>query len=347
MNLLLSCIGKRGYIARLFREHLRPGDRIVGTSNTPWTSGFHACDAGVVMPDIDHPSYADAVLELCRRERIDALLSFFDPDVHRLSRLRGELLALGVMPFIPGPDAADVSFDKLRTASFLRGLGIATPRTVAGLAEARTALRNGELRFPVFVKPRCGFGSRNTFEAQDMRQLEAFCSLEPDMIVQQKLGGDAYDFDVLNDVDGRVLSVVPWRKLLSRMGETEQAETVESPLLVDLGVRLAGALGHAGPLDADLFVQDGVASVLEINLRFGGGYPVSHLAGADFPGMLLRLARGESVEPALGRYRRGVVMTKELHVIGGPRETFFRDVMHLRDAMAAAPQRIDLPAAAS
>ena len=335
MNLLLSCVGKRGYIARLFREHLRPGDRIVGTSNTPWTPGFHACDVGVVMPDIDHPSYADAVLELCRRERIDALLSFFDPDVHRLSRMRDELQALGVKAFVPGPAAADVSFDKLRTASFLRELGIATPLTVGSLAEAREALRNGELRFPLFVKPRCGFGSRNTFEARDLRQLEAFCSIEPDMIVQQKLGGEAYDFDILNDCDGRVLSVVPWRKLLSRMGETEQAETVDSPMLLDLGVRLSTALGHAGPLDADLFVENGVASVLEINLRFGGGYPVSHLAGADFPGMLLRLARGETVEHAIGRYRRGIVMTKELHVLGGPRDAFFRDVMHLRDPAPA------------
>jgi carbamoyl-phosphate synthase large subunit len=348
MNLLLSCVGKRGYIARLFREHLRPGDRIIGTSNTAWTPGFHACDAGVVMPDIDHPSYPDAVLQLCRRERIDALLSFFDPDVHRLSRMRDDLQALGVKAFVPGPAAADVSFDKLRTASFLRDLGIATPRTVASLAEAREALRNGELRFPLFVKPRCGFGSRNTFEARDLRQLEAFWSLEPDMIVQQKLGGDAYDFDILNDCDGRVLSVVPWRKLMSRMGETEQAETVESPMLLDLGVRLATALGHAGPLDADLFVEDGVASVLEINLRFGGGYPVSHLAGADFPGKLLRLARGETVEPTVGRYRRGVVMTKELHVLGGPRESFFQDVLHLRDPAqpGAAPVPIALPTVA-
>lgn len=335
MNLLLSCVGKRGYIARLFREHMRPGDRIIGTSNTAWTPGFHACDAGVVMPDIEHPSYPDAVLELCRRERIDALLSFFDPDVHRLSRLHDPLRALGVKAFVPGQAAADVSFDKLRTASFLRDLGIATPHTVAGLAEAREALRNGELRFPVFVKPRCGFGSRNTFEARDLRQLEAFCSLEPDMIVQQKLAGEAYDFDILNDCDGRVLSVVPWRKLMSRMGETEQAETVESPMLTELGVRLATALGHAGPLDADLFVEGGVASVLEINLRFGGGYPVSHLAGADFPGMLLRMARGEPVAPAIGGYRRGVVMTKELHVLGGPRETFFRDVLHLSDPAPA------------
>ena len=342
MNLLLSCIGKRGYIARLFREHLAPGDRIVGTSNSPWTPGFLACDEGVVMPDISHPSYPDAVLELCRSRRIDALLSFFDPDVHRLSRLHDALSAEGVRCFIPGPEAADVSFDKVRTGEFLASLGLPAVRTFTTLADVREALRNGEIRFPLFVKPRCGFGSRNTFQARDDAQLATFFSIEPDMIVQQTLGGDAYDFDVLNDLSGRPVAVVPWRKHASRMGETELAETVDSPQLVALGRRLAEALGHAGPLDADLFVEDGVASVLEINLRFGGGYPVSHLAGAGFPEAILAMARGEPPPASTGAYRPGVVMTKELGIAGGPRETFLRDALHV----GPAPRRADVGAPA-
>ena len=116
------------------------------------------------------------------------------------------------------------------------------------------------------------------------------------------------------------------------MGETELAETVDSPQLVALGRQLAEALGHAGPLDADLFVDaDGIASVLEINLRFGGGYPVSHLAGAGFPEAILAMARGEPLPASLGRYQPGVVMTKELGIAGGPREAF------LRDALRAGP----------
>ena len=332
MNILLSCVGKRGYIARLFREHLAPGDRIVGTSNSPWTPGFLGCDEGVVMPDIAHPSYPDAVLELCRSRRIDVLLSFFDPDVHRLSRLRDALSDEGVRCFIPGPEAADVSFDKVRTREFLESIGLPSARTFTRLADVREALRNGEIRFPLFVKPRCGFGSRNTFQARDDTQLAAFFGLEPDMIVQETLTGDAHDFDVLSDLSGRPVAVVPWRKHASRMGETELAETVDSPQLVALGRQLAEALGHAGPLDADLFVDaDGIASVLEINLRFGGGYPVSHLAGAGFPEAILAMARGEPLPASLGRYQPGVVMTKELGIAGGPREAF------LRDALRAGP----------
>jgi carbamoyl-phosphate synthase large subunit len=337
VNLLFSCIGRRGYIARLFREHLAPGDRIIGTSNTRWTSGFNSCDAGYLMPDIYDPAYPDAVLDLCAREKVGAVLSFFDPDVHRLSRLVDAFRGIGVKPFLPGPAAADVSFDKVRTYEFLVANGFRTARTFSDLASVRSALRNRELCFPLYVKPRFGFGSRNTFRATDEGQLRVFFGLEPDMIVQDVLGGVAYDFDMLNDLEGRVVSVVPWRKSLSRMGETEEAETVTSPLLLELGVNLGTRLAHAGALDADLFVDDQGASVLEINLRFGGGYPVSHLAGAGFPQMVIRMARGETVSPVIGRYRSGVVMMKELHVIGGDAGGFFDQQLKVRAHPAATP----------
>jgi carbamoyl-phosphate synthase large subunit len=42
MNILFSCIGRRGYIAEYFRAYLEPNDRIIGTANSEWTSGFRA-----------------------------------------------------------------------------------------------------------------------------------------------------------------------------------------------------------------------------------------------------------------------------------------------------------------
>ncbi|HMC98177.1 MAG TPA: ATP-grasp domain-containing protein [Flavobacteriales bacterium] len=340
MNLLFSCIGKRGYIARLFREHLADGDRIIGTSNTPWTSGFNACDKAYLMPDLGSPEYIPAVLELCKRERIDGLLSFFDMDVHRLSAHVDEFNAIGVKCFIPSFTIADICFDKWKTFQFLREKGFDTADTYLALADVRTALDAGKLEFPVYVKPRSGFGSRNTFKARNWKELEVFFGLEPNMIVQEALGGDAYDFDILNDLNGKVLSVVCWQKSLSRMGETEQATTVRDPLLTDLGVRLATALGHAGPLDADLFLWNGRVYVLEINLRFGGGYPVSHLAGAGFPKAIVELVNGRQPSIAMGGYEPGVVMMKELHIMGGPSERFFAQQLHVDASLRPVAERL-------
>ena len=53
MNILFSCIGKRGYIADFFRPHLQATDMIIGTSNTKWTPGFEHCDKNYILPDIN------------------------------------------------------------------------------------------------------------------------------------------------------------------------------------------------------------------------------------------------------------------------------------------------------
>jgi carbamoyl-phosphate synthase large subunit len=104
---------------------------------------------------------------------------------------------------------------------------------------------------------------------------------------------------------------------------------VHDERLTAVGKRLADALGHAGPLDADLFLWNGKVHVLEVNLRFGGGYPTSHLAGAGFPKAIIRMIRGEEHGLRQGDYRAGVAMMKELHILGGPEESFFSEALHV------------------
>ena len=332
MNLLFSCIGKRGYIPDFFRPHLQKGDRIIGTSNTRWTPGFGHCDTNYLLPDIVNSDYIPRVKEICQRESVSAILSFFDPDVVELAKHFDEFVEMGITPIIPRFEIAEICFDKYKTFKYLRDNQFDTATTYLELAEALAAIESGTLTFPVFVKPRFGFGSALTFRARNELELKAFYHYADNMIIQEEMHGDAIDFDMLNDLNGQVISVVPWRKYRSRMGETEQAQTFKDPQVIEFGIQLGTALGHIGPLDADLFYKDGKISVLEVNLRFGGGYPVSHLAGADFPAKIIRMIKGEAVPPDIGNFHEGIVMMKDNLVIGGTETSFFNDkYINLRD----------------
>ena len=332
MNLLFSCIGKRGYIPDFFRPVLQKGDRIIGTRNTKWTPGFQHCDANYLLPDIVDPDYIPRVKEICRRESISGILSFFDPDVVELARHFDEFTAMGITPILPRFAIAEICFDKYKTFTWLREHQFETAATYLTLDEALTAISSGKLAYPLFVKPRFGFGSALTFRARNELELKAFFNYADNMIIQEEMHGDAIDFDMLNDLQGRVISVIPWRKFRSRMGETEQARTFKDARVIEFGIRLGTALGHCGPLDADLFYKDGSISVLEVNLRFGGGYPVSHLSGADFPAKIIRMIRGEEVTPDFGNFAEGTVMMKDNLVIGGTEESFFNNrYINLRD----------------
>ena len=272
------------------------------------------------------------VKEICRRESITAVLSFFDPDVVTLANHFDEFLEMGIIPIIPRGEIAEICFDKYKTYQYLCDHHFDTPRTYIKLEEARNDLQSGQLQYPLFVKPRCGFGSHLTFKACNDLELNAFFNYAADMIIQEEIRGDAFDFDILNDRNGRVISVVPWRKFSSRLGETEQSQTFYDQNVINFGVRLGATLGHIGPLDADIFLNGEKITVLEINLRFGGGYPVAHLAGADFPAKILKMIQGEDVVPDIGNFETGTVMMKDLLVIGGP-ETYFSEnrLINLRD----------------
>ena len=208
MNLLFSCVGRRGYLATWFRDVLAPGDRIVGTTNTLWTPALHACDTAVLMPDIADPGYLPALLELCRSERIDGLLSFLDLDVDLIASERDRFRAAGVTPIVPSAAVSRLSLDKLETARFLAQHGFDGPRTFADLASAEAALRDGSVWLPLVVKPRRGFASRDVTEARTLEELRVFARREPDLLIQERLGGEEHSLDVLCDLDGRVVSVV-------------------------------------------------------------------------------------------------------------------------------------------
>ena len=100
------------------------------------------------------------------------------------------------------------------------------------------------------------------------------------------------------------------KKLSMRAGETEKAELVDDLVLIELGEKLGTVLRHIGNLDCDVFLDGNVATVLELNPRFGGGYPFSHTLGANFPNAILRWYRSDLIEKSNFVRKTGQVISK-------------------------------------
>ena len=164
----------------------------------------------------------------------------------------------------------------------------------------------------LFVKPRAGSASAHTYRATPAT-LAATLARVPDPVVQAFVRGDEITVDVLYDHAGALQHFVPRRRIRTVGGESIQGVTLGEPdLRAWLAATLAtlGTLGACGPVTAQAFRTDAGFVLLEVNPRFGGGFPLGHAAGARYPEWLVATAAGEAPRLVLGDYTVGLFMTR-------------------------------------
>ncbi|PLX82008.1 MAG: ATP-dependent carboxylate-amine ligase [Desulfuromonas sp.] len=332
-NILLTCAGRRNYLVHYFRQALGGQGEVVAVDSNPTAPALQMADRAFVVPTINHPDYFDQLLEICRQHRVGLLLSLNDLELPLLASQRDRFMAVGTLPVVSSPEVIDLCFDTLAATEFLEQAGLKVPRTFVTLEDVRGALGRDELGLPLVIKPRWGSASIGIEYPESLEELEmawnlsklrllrtclagpSAANLEQCMLVQERLAGVEYGLDVVNDLEGRHVGTFVKQKKAMRAGETDQAVTVVSPLLQGVGRKIGEALQHVGNLDCDVFVEGDQCRVLEMNPRFGGGYPFSHAAGANLPAALLAWAQGKTPDPQWLTLRPVVASAKCDHLV--------------------------------
>lgn len=313
-HVLFTSSGRRSYLLEYFREVLGSGATISATDCDPLAPVFESCDNRFVVPRIDDEEYTTTIKRICDRFDVDLLVSLNDRELSLFAAERESYREIGTHVLVSSEDVIDIANDKLRTYRFLSENDVPTPFTTADEAEFEAAFDAGRIEYPVIVKPRFGSGSQNIHIAHDERELDVFWQRLDRPIVQERLDGQEFGVDVFNGEDSTPKSIVPRKKIETRAGETDKAVSVDDPALLKVGRAVGDALGHHGPIDIDCFRTDEEVFVLELNARFGGGYPLTHLAGGGFVEAALALATGQGPEDRLGEFEAGVHMTKAYEI---------------------------------
>ncbi|MBT9778365.1 ATP-grasp domain-containing protein [Clostridium sp. MCC353] len=332
MNVLLTSVGRRSYLVEYFKQAVGEEGTVVVT-NSAVSQAWTAADKAFVSPVIYDEGYIPFLLNLCREEEIGVLVSLFDIDLPVLAAHRKEFEEIGTFVVVSEPEVIEICNDKWKTYTFLLENGFLAPRTYLRPDEAVKALEAGEISFPVMVKPRWGMGSLALYRADNRKELEIFYEKtrknigesylkyeavqapESCVLIQECLAGQEYGMDVINDLDGNYRNAVQKRKDAMRSGETDSAETVEIPALRQIGERISVLLKHRGNLDMDLFEKDGEFYILELNARFGGGYPFSHMAGVNLPQAIINWSRGMTAGPELLTAQTGIKGYKDIRMV--------------------------------
>lgn len=332
MNILFTCAGRRTYLLKYFRENMSEGDKIIATDMQLSAPALQAADIKLQVPAVYDPQYIDITLDICRKYSVDALLCLNDLELPILAENKARFDEIGVRVIVSDPQVIDICFDKYKTAQWVESIGLNAPKTYVTIASAKEALAKGEVAFPLFMKPRWGSGSIGLETIEDMEELEIYYHLlmkkikktilatasvgDEYIMIQEKLTGKEFGLDVMNDLKGNNVAVSVKQKLAMRAGETDKATTVDLPEVREMGTAIGRNLKHIGNLDVDIMQRaNGDYCVLELNPRFGGGYPFSYEAGVNMPLAIIKWLKGETVDTAILQSKYGKTFAKNDYLV--------------------------------
>lgn len=333
MNVLLTSAGRRTYMVEYFKQALK-GNGKVFASNSILTYTLEQADEYILTPNIYDDSYISFLIDYCRRKDIKAIISLFDIDLPVLAKNKDIFEKEGIKLVISDYNVTTICNDKWQTYEFLVRLGIKQTPSFININEAKKAIKDGVLSFPLFIKPRWGMGSIGIYKVETEEELDVLykklhreifdtylkyeSSIDANscIIIQQAIKGQEYGIEILNDLKGNYVTTFAKKKLAMRSGETDIAETVEPFQFEAVGKNISEKLKHVANLDVDCFVtDDGEIYVLEMNCRFGGQYPFTHNAGVNVPLQIIKWLNNETTDKNLITQINGVKSCKELNPV--------------------------------
>jgi carbamoyl-phosphate synthase large subunit len=331
-NVLISSAGRRPYLVRWFREAAKKyGAKVIVADHDVYAASQLCGDAFENMSAVTDPRYDNELADVMERRHIGLAISVNDFELSHWASLPADTAFRDRVISLDASLQAAIE-DKSRMATWLATgpNAVRTPPTyLCSVADRIPFVSETD---EVVLKGRLGSGSRGLWtgpvsqlddaigqHCRDFTDANGRPANPDDVlsfgVIQPKIHGTEYGLDIVCDLDGGYAGVLVRRKMSMRTGETDKAITVAPDLFDSLARRVATLVPHHGTIDLDVIVDESDEQwVIDINPRFGGGYPFSHIAGANIPACYLAWLHDERPDPAWLTYRSGVRGAKSVGI---------------------------------
>lgn len=284
-NVLLLSAGRRAELMQAFRAEMDKRGlqaRLLATDLRPELAA--ACwqaDASFAVPRVTDPGYLDHLLELCVQQNVGLVIPTIDTELLGLAQSRARFAESGIQVVVSSDALVEQCRDKRRTAGLFESLDIDVPRT----------FNKEAIEFPCFAKPYDGSRSIGAAHLRSEAALTTSMLSDPKLMFMEYVDSThtEYTVDAYYDRKGNLRCMVPRLRMEVRDGEISKGVTRRDHVYEYLCNRLRHIEGARGCLTIQLFAraQPRRFAALEINPRFGGGFPLSYAAGANYPGWLI------------------------------------------------------------
>lgn len=311
MNILILSAGTRNKIIQYFKKAVGNDGKVVATDMQITAPAIFEADKYYIVPRITEPGYIDLILDICKKEEINGVLSLIDPELSLLAANEEQFKVAGVTVIGSSYGLCEMAYNKMKMHNWLEAHGYNCAKSYANKDAFYSALNAGQIDFPVFVKPVCGSASIAVNRVEDKDTLDFLWAHGENLMIQECLEGQEIGADVYIDMlSHKVVSVFTKKKILMRDGETNKAVSFKDEKLFDLIERFVKECGWNGQIDIDIFEIGGNYYITEVNPRFGGGYPHAYECGCNHMDMIINNLSGISNIRDIGAYEDDICMMK-------------------------------------
>jgi carbamoyl-phosphate synthase large subunit len=286
-NILITSAGRRVSLVRYFQQEAQ---RLLGAATKVYTTDLEpALSAAAQVSDgsfkvgrFTDADYMDVLLQLCLSNGIGLVVPTIDTELTLLAQHRAAFAQKGITLLVCDLDFVQTCRDKRKINLFFEQYGFQLPKTID---------RNN-LSYPFFVKPYDGSSSKNVMRIDGPEMVNEWLLNNEKLMFMEYLSPtqvEEYTVDMYYDKNGHLQCTVPRLRMEVRNGEISKGITRKNNIIEFLQANLAQMNGWRGCITLQLFrskTSDAIYGI-EINPRFGGGYPLSYLSGANFPAWII------------------------------------------------------------
>ena len=275
MKILLTNIGRRTYLIDYLFELKKKYKKIkifvsdsnINAAGMNWKKNIITIKTPQTK---DTEKYLTKIKKICIQHKINLLIPVSDRDLNILSLHEQFFKKIKTKLIISSNKVIKICNNKLLTHDFCKKNDINTPE-----------IKRDNANYSYILKPIYGSGSKDIIHKREVYKKIKINNKK--FFYQKKISGQEYGLDILNDFRGKYVSCCIKKKLLMRAGDTDQAEIIFNNELVNLAKKISKNLKHVGNLDCDVIKsKNKKIFVIDLNPRFGGGYPFTHMYGYNY-----------------------------------------------------------------
>ena len=292
INVLILSAGRRVELVNCFKKaanELKISGSVFAADCSLTAPALYFADKFRQVPRIDSGDYIRALIDICNEDKISLVIPTIDTELLLLAENRKNMEEkTDARILVSDLSVVNICRNKLNTQSYMEEHGFKVPHLYTA-----QELRNDNIKYPLFVKPIDGSSSIDTYKVNNRQELDAILTLVKNPMVQDYMDGEEYTIDVFLDFDGNIITMVPRLRIAVRSGEILKGRIVKDAGIMEDVRRLMEELKPIGHITVQCRKTYRGIEYIEINPRFGGGAPMSIMAGADSCRNLYRLLKGE------------------------------------------------------